>query len=71
MDVEVDHCVILGLPSGEEGAKLSADDIRKGYRSKALEKHPDKRPGINKPLLISRGFSHRMRFSRMRKQETV
>lgn len=50
MDVEVDHYVILGLPSGEEGAKLSADDIRKGYRSKALEKHPDKRPGDKQAL---------------------
>lgn len=50
MDVEVDHYVILGFPSGEEGAKLSADDIRKGYRSKALEKHPDKRPGDKQAL---------------------
>ncbi|KAK2967167.1 hypothetical protein RJ640_005211 [Escallonia rubra] len=43
MDVEVDHYVILGLPSGEEGAKLSDKEISKAYRSKALELHPDKR----------------------------
>ncbi|KAK3018386.1 hypothetical protein RJ639_003976 [Escallonia herrerae] len=43
MDAEVDHYVILGLPSGEEGAKLSDKEISKAYRSKALELHPDKR----------------------------
>ncbi|KAM7479469.1 hypothetical protein LguiA_027682 [Lonicera macranthoides] len=43
MEVEVDHYAILGLPSGEEGAKLSDKDISKAYRSKALELHPDKR----------------------------
>lgn len=50
MDVDVDHYVVLGLPSGEEGAKLSVDDIRKLYRSKALELHPDKRPGDKQAL---------------------
>ncbi|XP_059653882.1 uncharacterized protein LOC132300700 [Cornus florida] len=41
---EVDHYNVLGLPSGEEGAKLSNEDIKKAYRLKALELHPDKRP---------------------------
>ncbi|CAI9116540.1 OLC1v1017716C1 [Oldenlandia corymbosa var. corymbosa] len=41
--VDVDHYVVLGLPSGEEGAKLSDKEIGKAYRSKALELHPDKR----------------------------
>uniref|UniRef100_A0A5B7B132 Putative DnaJ domain-containing protein n=1 Tax=Davidia involucrata TaxID=16924 RepID=A0A5B7B132_DAVIN len=44
MDVEVDHYSVLGLLSGEEGAKLSEKDISRAYRSKALELHPDKRP---------------------------
>ncbi|KAF1880524.1 hypothetical protein Lal_00011583 [Lupinus albus] len=44
MDVNVDHYSVLGLPSGEEGAKLSEKDITKAYRSKARELHPDKRP---------------------------
>lgn len=43
MDVEVDHYVVLGLPSGEEGARLSEQEINKAYRSKARELHPDKR----------------------------
>ncbi|KAI3804038.1 hypothetical protein L1987_32206 [Smallanthus sonchifolius] len=44
MDVDIDHYVILGLPSGEEGLKLSEKEITKAYRLKALELHPDKRP---------------------------
>ncbi|CAA3016291.1 dnaJ homolog subfamily C member 17-like [Olea europaea var. sylvestris] len=44
MDGEIDHYVVLGLPSGEEGAKLSEKEITKAYRLKALELHPDKRP---------------------------
>lgn len=44
MDVEVDHYVVLGLPSGEQGSKLSEKEIKKAYLSKALELHPDKRP---------------------------
>ncbi|XP_076894968.1 uncharacterized protein LOC143547423 [Bidens hawaiensis] len=44
MDVDIDHYVILGLPSGEEGFKLSEKEIIKAYRLKALELHPDKRP---------------------------
>ncbi|KAB2636262.1 dnaJ subfamily C member 17-like [Pyrus ussuriensis x Pyrus communis] len=44
MDVEVDHYKVLGLPSGEEGAKLTENDIKKAYRAKALVLHPDKRP---------------------------
>ncbi|GAA0152994.1 chaperone [Lithospermum erythrorhizon] len=43
MDSEIDHYIVLGLPSGEEGAKLTDKDITKGYRQKALELHPDKR----------------------------
>ncbi|KAK6121735.1 hypothetical protein DH2020_044518 [Rehmannia glutinosa] len=43
MDVEADHYAVLGLPSGEEGAGLSEQEINKAYRSKARELHPDKR----------------------------
>ncbi|KAK9129372.1 hypothetical protein Sjap_009859 [Stephania japonica] len=41
--MEVDHYEVLGLPSGEEGTKLSDKEIAKAYRQKALELHPDKR----------------------------
>ncbi|KAI3750017.1 hypothetical protein L2E82_20641 [Cichorium intybus] len=44
MDVDIDHYIFLGLPSGEEGSKLSEKEITKAYRLKALELHPDKRP---------------------------
>ncbi|KAF5734810.1 hypothetical protein HS088_TW15G00303 [Tripterygium wilfordii] len=40
----VDHYALLGLPSGEEGAKLTEKEISKAYKLKALEIHPDKRP---------------------------
>ncbi|KAF5751038.1 hypothetical protein HS088_TW02G00048 [Tripterygium wilfordii] len=40
----VDHYAVLGLPSGEEGAKLTEKEISKAYKFKALELHPDKRP---------------------------
>jgi DnaJ homolog subfamily C member 17 len=43
MDSEVDHYKVLGLPSGEEGAKLTDEEIKKAYRSKALQVHPDKK----------------------------
>ncbi|KAM0037323.1 putative DnaJ domain, Chaperone J-domain superfamily [Helianthus debilis subsp. tardiflorus] len=43
MDDDIDHYVILGLPSDEEGFKLSEKEITKAYRLKALELHPDKR----------------------------
>ncbi|XP_031094359.1 dnaJ homolog subfamily C member 17-like [Ipomoea triloba] len=42
--MDSDHYVVLGLPSGEEGARLSDKEIAKAYRVKALELHPDKRP---------------------------
>ncbi|MCL7025775.1 hypothetical protein MKW94_004417 [Papaver nudicaule] len=44
MKMEIDHYAVLGLPSGEEGAKLTDADINKAYKIKALELHPDKRP---------------------------
>ncbi|GFY89837.1 DNAJ heat shock N-terminal domain-containing protein [Actinidia rufa] len=44
MDVQVDHYIILGLPSGAERAQISEKEITKAYRKKALELHPDKRP---------------------------
>lgn len=42
--MDVDHYAVLGLPSGDEGAKLTEKEISKAYRAKALELHPDKRP---------------------------
>ncbi|XP_024156192.1 dnaJ homolog subfamily C member 17-like [Rosa chinensis] len=44
MDTQVDHYKVLGLPSGEEGTKLTQIEISKAYRAKALDLHPDKRP---------------------------
>ncbi|KAJ4830777.1 hypothetical protein Tsubulata_028660, partial [Turnera subulata] len=41
----VDHYSVLGLPSGEEGAKLTEREITRAYKLKALALHPDKRPG--------------------------
>ncbi|KAJ4839260.1 hypothetical protein Tsubulata_050236 [Turnera subulata] len=40
----VDHYRVLGLASGEEGAKLTGREISRAYKAKALEVHPDKRP---------------------------
>ncbi|KAJ4849516.1 hypothetical protein Tsubulata_021098 [Turnera subulata] len=40
----IDHYRILGLPSGEEGARLTEREISKAYKLKALGLHPDKRP---------------------------
>ncbi|CAN1192538.1 DnaJ homolog subfamily C member 17 [Linum perenne] len=45
--MEVDHYEVLGLQSGEEGAKLTEKEISKAYKLKALELHPDKR--LNDP----------------------
>ncbi|KAL5698378.1 hypothetical protein ACHQM5_029427 [Ranunculus cassubicifolius] len=40
----INHYEILSLPPGKESTKLSITDIRKAYKSKALELHPDKNP---------------------------
>ncbi|KAJ4830772.1 hypothetical protein Tsubulata_028649 [Turnera subulata] len=45
MATSIDHYRVLGLHSGEEGAKLMEREITRGYKLKALELHPDKRPG--------------------------
>lgn len=51
--VVLDHYKVLGLPSGQEGAKLNETEITKAYRAKALQLYPDKRPNSlrldNKP----------------------
>ncbi|KAL8116110.1 uncharacterized protein LOC141671949 [Apium graveolens] len=44
MDIEIDHYAVLGLPSGEQGSKLSQQEIKKAYFAKSLVLHPDKRP---------------------------
>ncbi|KAH7689988.1 Molecular chaperone (DnaJ superfamily) domain-containing protein [Dioscorea alata] len=40
----VDHYLMLCLPSGEKGSKLSLNQIEKAYRKQSLKRHPDKRP---------------------------
>ncbi|KAL0923536.1 hypothetical protein M5K25_007597 [Dendrobium thyrsiflorum] len=41
---DADHYAVLGLPSGEEGSKLSLKEIEKAYRNQSRIRHPDKRP---------------------------
>jgi len=36
---------ILGLIEGQDPASISEGEIEKAYRKRALECHPDKRPG--------------------------
>uniref|UniRef100_A0A0E0CUW1 J domain-containing protein n=1 Tax=Oryza meridionalis TaxID=40149 RepID=A0A0E0CUW1_9ORYZ len=43
-DDDVDHYEVLCLPSGEEGAGLSLEQIEKAYRTQSRLRHPDKRP---------------------------
>ncbi|XP_074581053.1 pre-mRNA-splicing factor cwf23-like, partial [Curcuma longa] len=43
-DEDVDHYAVLGLPSGEEGAKMTLKEIEKAYRNQSRIRHPDKRP---------------------------
>ncbi|RWW78702.1 hypothetical protein BHE74_00013056, partial [Ensete ventricosum] len=43
-DENVDHYAVLGLASGEEGAKLTLKEIEKAYRNQSRIRHPDKRP---------------------------
>ncbi|KAH7690084.1 Dnaj-like subfamily c member 17 protein [Dioscorea alata] len=40
----IDHYLVLCLPSGEEGSKLSLKQIDKAYRDQSRKRHPDKRP---------------------------
>ncbi|XP_077220614.1 uncharacterized protein LOC143854501 [Tasmannia lanceolata] len=42
MNIDDDHYTILGLPSGEEGAKLTTKELEKAYRFQAIKCHPDK-----------------------------
>ncbi|KAG9442855.1 hypothetical protein H6P81_018709 [Aristolochia fimbriata] len=52
MDADIDHYEILGLPSGEEGMKLTLKEIEKAYKNKARQIHPDK--NLNDPLAKSK-----------------
>lgn len=36
---------ILGLTEGQDPSSISDGEIKKAYRKRALECHPDKRPG--------------------------
>lgn len=52
--IGVDHYAVLGFVfSGEEGAKLSKQEITRAYRLKAKEVHPDKRPGESSEIANS------------------
>ena len=44
MGVYEDHYSILGLPSGEYGAKLTEKEITRAYKVMAVLLHPDKNP---------------------------
>lgn len=41
---EIDHYKVLDLPSGEEGSRLTVDQIEKAYKTQSRLRHPDKRP---------------------------
>uniref|UniRef100_A0A0D9VPA0 J domain-containing protein n=1 Tax=Leersia perrieri TaxID=77586 RepID=A0A0D9VPA0_9ORYZ len=41
---DIDHYEVLCLPSGEEGAALSLEQIEKAYKTQSRLRHPDKRP---------------------------
>jgi len=40
---DIDHYEVLCLPSGEEGAALTIEQIEKAYRTQSRLRHPDKR----------------------------
>ncbi|OAY84549.1 dnaJ homolog subfamily C member 17-like [Ananas comosus] len=44
VEEEIDHYEVLRLPSGEEGARLTLDQIDKAYKGQSRVRHPDKRP---------------------------
>uniref|UniRef100_A0ACD5WFW0 Uncharacterized protein n=2 Tax=Avena sativa TaxID=4498 RepID=A0ACD5WFW0_AVESA len=61
---DVDHYEVLCLPSGEEGAALSVEQIEKAYRTQSRLRHPDKRPDDPNATADFQGLASSYKFLR-------